>query len=587
MSNQSKGKGLSNEQRRLIRHKQKKADPRYYLRYEWSHPNRPEDNYDFRTNDGERKLEYLLDDEGPLKPENWGNINLLLMARGCLKSTSLIGIYNWALDMIPSVDTYMIAPTRDPPVSGFIDKFRNNARNTPLYDNLEKESLSHHKFSQKVPDGNGGSKTTYSSLKTQTAFNPDRIRGPHVAISCADEFQDISQESFSMLLQVTDQSLPNEDHIDAPIIFLIGTPKEKNSLFHELWLKSDQASWDGDEKEWVQESEVGEYRDDSDDSDIDHDSFTVRGWHIDQPNSPLQSHNPSKVEFNRKTYSERQFTNECLAKFYSPQDDLLGQEDVLSSFQDGVGFRNSRRSEESKVVLTADWGGGSGKDAADTVFTAAELIEDEEQFIETDAYCEAIENDITVPYQIYVLDHEFLDHGLTKPEEEDKFREWVEKFQPDDICIDQGHNGSRRDRLRDTYGDIVKGIKYGNVSPPTDIRWKENEIGETIIGNVDKTHVCEKMVDNFKDGRYVIPSDSLGSPEERGSDAQKLISQLTSPFEEQKQTTSGNKRLYIQSERNDDSFDTFVYQYVGMDFMAGLTPNISASDLDLMARAGY
>lgn len=559
-----------------------------YLRYNWSHPNRPSQPYDFKTNDGERKLNYLLDDRGPLNPDEWADLNIFLMARGCLKTTTTLGITNWAIDKFP-VEFYMTAPTQDPPITEYVSKFENNARNTPLYDDgrVEKEALGHHKYKKEVPDGNGSTNTQFSALKTQTAYNPDRLRGPHCHGGVVDEAQDITQESFTMFLQMIDQGLPNEPSAPFPTVFLIGTPKEKNTLLHRLYLLSNQRTWDGDEQEWIDESDVGEFKPESgEDDDTDVDSYTIKSWHIDQPNSPLESHNESQIKFNKQIHSKRQFQNEVLAQFYSPESDLLSDTHVTAAFDDSRGFRNSRRHDDTEVVITADWGGGSGKDASDTVFTVGEFIEDEGRFVETDAYINAAENDIRVPYQIHVLKHEFLDHSIEKPAEMEKLGEWIERFSADTVLVDQGHNGSRRTQLRNKYGDIILGCKYGNVSPPTEVRWKENNVGENTIANVDKTHVCEKFVDYFRDGRFVIPSQDIGAPEDRGSDAQRLISQLTAPFEEQKDVPTG-KRLYIQNDRNDDSFHTFNYQFVANDFIQALEPNIGPESITMNTRVGY
>jgi len=73
------------------------------MRNAWQHPNDPTRGYDFYTDEGpppedpdERDedeeygdfLHYLAHEDGPLKPENWGDIVILNFARGCLKTTT-------------------------------------------------------------------------------------------------------------------------------------------------------------------------------------------------------------------------------------------------------------------------------------------------------------------------------------------------------------------------------------------------------------------------------------------------------------------------------------------------------------------
>ena len=79
--------GMPDELRQKLPH-----DIRLYMRNFWQHPNDPTREYDFHDDTGEKFLHYLAHDDGPLVPENWGDIVLLNFARGCLKTTTAVGI---------------------------------------------------------------------------------------------------------------------------------------------------------------------------------------------------------------------------------------------------------------------------------------------------------------------------------------------------------------------------------------------------------------------------------------------------------------------------------------------------------------
>jgi hypothetical protein len=51
-------------------------EPKLWVRNMLSHPNSPERQYDFYDSSGENFLHFLVDDEGPMEPDNWGAVNV-------------------------------------------------------------------------------------------------------------------------------------------------------------------------------------------------------------------------------------------------------------------------------------------------------------------------------------------------------------------------------------------------------------------------------------------------------------------------------------------------------------------------------
>lgn len=555
---------MSAEEARKLRRQQMRSDPRMWCRYNWNHPNDIEREYDFRTNDGE-PLTYLVNDKGPFNPDQWADINILMMARGCLKTTSTIGITEWAVDSHPSCEAFMTAPHNDA-VQEFMGKFKDLVHDTPLEQKRERDRFSHQKFKHNVRMGDDDDTTAiFSHLKSKSAWNADEgLRGPHSHIGIIDEFQDVDEKTMAMMLEMIDREIPDVPYF--PTIFIIGTPKLKNSYFHKKWLQSNQREWDGDEQAWIDHDDVGAITADGVEG-----SFTIKGWKIDQYNSPL--HDDARIEFKRQDRSEREFENEVLANFYSPEDDLLSEEHIRRCFDPDIGFRNTRQFEPSvsNVVITVDWGGGQGEDAADTVFMAGEAIESGEGM-----------ND----YECTLLDVDFLDHDLTGNQELERVREWISRYNPDHVLVDEGHNGTRRETLQDEYGNqTVHGCLYGNIKPTEDVRWHRNEAEQKVFATVHKTYVAESMVDAFKDGKFIIPSASFDADAStKNSFVRKLIEQLSAPYKDYDDTPSGQKKLKILSERNDDAFDTMTYLWCGIEHVH---TGAELTDFSMGAMPGY
>lgn len=534
---------MSPEEARKLRRKQMRSDPRMWCRYNWRHPNDVEREYDFRTNDG-TPLNYLVDDKSPFNPEQWADINILMMARGCLKTTSTIGITEWAVDSFPQCEAFMTAPHNDA-VQEFMGKFKDLVHNTSLEQKRSRDRFSHQKFEHTVRMGDDDTTTIFSHLKSKSAWNADEgLRGPHSHIGIIDEFQDVDEKTIAMMLEIIDREIPDVPYF--PTIFIIGTPKLKNSYFHRKWLQSNQREWDADEQAWIDHDDVGEITADGVDG-----SFDIKGWKIDQYNSPL--HDNARIEFKRQDRTEREFENEVLANFYSPEDDLLSEQHIRAAFDPELEFRSSRRvdTSASDLIITVDWGGGQGEDAADTVLMAGESMQVGPQ---------------PFNYECTLLDAEFVDHDLTGNQELDKVRDWIGRFNPDHVLVDEGHNGTRRETLQDEYGQIVHGCLYGNIKPAEDVRWHRNDVERKVFATVNKTYVAESFVDAFKDGKFVIPTGSFDeSATSKNTFVRKLVKQLTAPYKDYDSTPSGQKKLKVLSDRNDDAFDTMTYLWCGIE----------------------
>ena len=518
-----------------------REDPRLYVRNAWRHPNDQSRSYDFRTTDGEKRLDYLLSDGGPLDPDCWGGINILLMARGLLKTTTLQAIVNWALQFYgpQGFEGYMAAP-RDDQKDEFVKKLRQKVEWSGLDQYREKDALGHQKFKFDLED-----RTTYSHFMADSGWGGgDAMRGPHSHLGIYDEFQDATPKSFNAgFYEVIDQSIAGVSHF--PVMFLMGTPKMEGSFFEEMWQRSDQREWMPDQGEWVAQDDAQEYG-------TGDDTMEVRGWHIDQIKAPL--HSESDIAAKRDMKTEQEFKNEVLAEFYSPEDHLLSERHIESICDPSETFVTQPRYDDSFVTVGIDWGGGSDRKAADTVIVTMEHTEFE------DGVAESIVNSI-----------DFLDEALTKSEEFEELEKRILQFDPDRVIVDEGYGSKRREDLqngtntmRQSGYDRVAGCRFGNISDTNKIKWKDES--EKDLFTADKTHMAKSFVDFVKAQRLTIPSTNL-SVGGHGNDSAmgtKLFRQLTSPYEEKKETRSGRKKTTITSKsgNNDDAFDAFLYAWI-------------------------
>lgn len=531
-----------------------KADPRYYMANFWRHPSDPSRNYDFKTTDGEH-LYYMTDEDSPLKPENWGDINVLLFCRGGLKTTTVLGITNWATDMYPTVEVDMTAP-REHQTHEYVERFKDRAEESGLAKRRTRNKLSHQKFRQKVSGEHGNEHVVYSHLKQRTGWGGgDSFRGLHGNLGVIDEFQDADEDMFSNFQELVTEKIPDNDIF--PTTFIIGTPKRKSSFYHKMWQASDQKTWDQEKREWIQQDEADSWGDD------DIGSFEVRGWHLDAHNCPLKDE--AEIEFKRSQYSERRFKNEVEAKFYSPEDDLLTVEDIRQIYDPDNGFRDRRRYADSDVVVAVDWGGGKGDKSSDTMFMAGEKYID-------DAGDEVIE----------VLNIDFLDSSATRYEEQNQLEQWLMKYQADKCVVDYGHGSTRVEALQDGqdthdpdgYPNLVKACQYGNVKDRSEIKW-ESSSGKKRFFTCNRSHMMESTVSAIKDGDFIIPSGDLEF-DRNTADGHKLESQLTAPYIDKDETPSGKKKVRIEADRNDDAMHTLTYLWIGFNQVLGSSRQVSS-----------
>ncbi|MDB9247462.1 hypothetical protein PN419_00375 [Halorubrum ezzemoulense] len=522
-----------------------KADPREYVRNSWRHPNDPTRRYDFRTTDGQKELDYLLNDASPLNPEHWGGINILLMGRGLLKTTTLQMIVSWAIQFYgpKGFEAYMGAPREDQ-YEEFTEKLRTKIEWAGLDDYRQKNAASHQKFKFEV-DG----RPVYSHFKADSGWGGgDAMRGPHSHLGIYDEFQDADKRSFNAgFYEVIDQSIAGVPYF--PVIFIMGTPKMEGSFFNEMWERSDKREWRpdlGDDGAWLQ-------TDDPDTYGTGSDAVEVHGWHIDQPTAPL--HTEADIKAKRDLKDEQEFHNEVLARFYSPEDHLLSERHIDNVANPEMGFVRERRSEDNWVTIGVDWGGGTDRKAADTVI----VVMEHESF--EDGVTQSVVDRVT-----------FIPEDWSKDDEYQKLEEQILRFDPDRIIVDEGYGSKRREDLQEgnytmdsTGYDEVVGCRYGNVSDVDKVKWKDTD--DKNLFTADKTHMSKSFVDFVKSGRLTLPAADIDTGAHGQDDATgtRIYRQLTAPYEEKKDMPSGRRktRIATDSTQNDDAFHAFIYAWMG------------------------
>jgi hypothetical protein len=554
-------------------------DIRLYMSNFWQHPNVPTRDYDFYDDPKENKLNYLVHDDSPLVPGNWGDIVVLNFARGCLKTTTAVAAADWAVSQYPMVEVDVTAP-RQEQFGEVMDRFKGAVKNSGMEQLRTKNNISHQKFERQLADGNGDPVNVSADVKARSAWGDgDALRGLHGHLGIIDEFQDVDEAMFSTFLEAVDQSVPQVDYF--PTIIVIGTPKMANSFFNDLWEMSDQKDWTGDD--WDAQSEPDEFipqelKDRRRDlraeieqletlrgnEEVDQDAleaeieskqeaadsiqgYTVTGWHIDQHASPL--HDDAKIEFKRQKYTEKKFKNEVLAEFYTPENDLLADEHVKEAFDDDMGFRQRRQYDDSEVVIGVDWGGGDSEGASDTVLVVGERVEMDDE------------------YTIIVRDIDFLDPDLNKQAELEEVEQRIRDYEADRVAVDEGYGAKQREDLQDgnniwnTDGwDEVCGIIYGNIKDKDEPKFSENRFDDSAYCTVARTHMIENMVSDFKAGRIDIPAADL--TDGRDGTRQRLVDHLTAPYTDRTETSDGKKKLKVMADRNDDAFQAFTYMWI-------------------------
>lgn len=568
-------------------------DIRLYMKNFWRHPNDPSRRYDFYTDDGPPEegksedetgeyLSYLTHDEGPLVPENWGDIVILNFARGCLKTTTATAAADWGVSQFPMIEIDITAP-RQEQFSEVMDRFKEAAKNSGIEQLRTKNNISHQKFERQL-ENDGDPVHVSADVKARSAWGEgDALRGLHGHLGIIDEFQDVDEAMFSTFLEAVDQSVPKVPYF--PTIFVIGTPKMGNSFFHQLWKMSDRKDWDADAEEWVAEDTADEFlpqelkdrrrklRREADElrellgnDEVDQDAlkaeieskedaadriegYTVTGWHIDQYASPL--HDDAKIEFKRQKYTEKKFKNEVLAQFYTPENDLLSDDHVKDAFDRDHGWTNKRQygDDESTVVMGVDWGGGSAEGASDTVIIVGEKVHHDDE------------------PKIIIRNLKFLDPDLNKQDELEEVEQMIRDYEVDRIAVDEGYGAKQREDLQngnnlwnDDGYDNVCGIIYGNIKDKDKPKFAENNFTDSAYCTVARTHMIENMVSYFKDGKIEIPAADL--TDGREGTEQQLIDHLTAPYTDRKETSGGKKKLKVMADRNDDAFQALTYAYI-------------------------
>jgi len=488
----------------------------------------------------------------------------------------------WAVSEFPFVEVDVTAPRQDQ-YQEVMDRFKEHVRQSGLDAFRTKNNISHQKFERTLERQDGEHVPVEADVKARSAWGSgDALRGLHGHLGVLDESQDTDEGMFSNFLEVVDQSVSQVDYF--PTIVLIGTPKMTGSFFHNIWQMSDQKTWDDDAGEWVSEGDADEFmppsmrerRDEIDDTlerlrdrlgDAGEDererieeriaeleaerddipSYSVTGWHIDQYASPL--HDNAKIEFKREQYSEKEFRNEVLAEFYTPENDLLTDGDVENALVDAT-FTRGRVFSDSEVIIGVDWGGGDSSEASDTVIVVLERIAEDDG-----------------DKRLIVRDLDFVDSDANKQEELEAVEQRIRDYEADRVAVDEGYGSKQREDLQDGNNiwnddgwDQVCGTIYGNVSDQGSPSFQESGYEDSRYCTVARTHMCESMVADFKDGNIEIPKNDLSFA--RDGDGTKLVDQLTAPYTDRKETAGGKRKKKVLADRNDDAFHALVFAWI-------------------------
>lgn len=573
------GDDVPAETKRKLRH-----NPSLWVRNGLKHPVDPSRDYDFKTEDG-TPLTHLLHEDSWIHPENFADINVLLLARGELKSTSTGWIEAWAHDAWPQFHSYIIAPSKGQ-VIDFVEPIRETYIEQADMDGRRvTNNKTNQVFKTYRKDESGDVNPVMGRLQTDSGYSEKSVRGKHSQLGITDETQDLTQRVFNVFLPSIDQGLPEVDWF--PTVFCIGTPKETGSFYHDLWERSDKRTWDAEQGEWIIQEEVDPYtlsaeelRDLPGSYDLDDidEEYTVHGWHVDWINSPL--HSMADVARAKKQMGEMEFANEVLANFYDPEDNLLSDGDVKACFNTDYNFRQQPYNREHTTAVMADWGGGSDDNASDTIFLAAERIpydNEDDEFI--------------------VLNVKYLDPSQRNREQIREVEKWIKQYDTDVTLVDYGFGEQAMESLQhgddtiepDGYMDTVSAVHYGNVKDRTDIKWVTDDNNNDLFFTCDKSRTATRMVEMFRDQQWVLPradSDSSGlSLRTSDDDGVRLLEQLTSPYKTLSETTTGRKRVDIETPGNhrDDAFDVFSYGFLAFKEMG---KNDAVTDFATNSRPG-
>lgn len=560
------GDDVSREVRETLR-----SDPKLWVRNALRHPVDPSRPYDFKTEDGETSLDHLLSDKSWLNPDEWADINVLLLARGELKSTSTGWIQTWAHDAYPQLHSYYIAPSKDQVIDFYGPIRETYVEQAKMDGRRNTNNKTTQVFKTYREDEDGDINPILGRMQTDSGYSEKSVRGKHSQLGITDETQDLSERVFNVFLPAIDMGLPNADW--APTVFCIGTPKETGSFYHDLWERSDKRTWDAEKGEWIIQEDVDPYELSAEDVadlpgnvelDDDSEAYTVHGWHVDWINSPL--HSTADIARAKEQMGDMEFANEVLAKFFDPEDNLLSDGDVKACFSKTERFRESPRDRDNTVAVVADWGGGADQNASDTVFLAIEEIE---------------YPDGTAEY--LVLNVEFLEPDQRNREQIRNYERWLKQYDADVGLVDYGFGEQAMESLQhgddtiepDGYMDTVSAVHYGNVKDKTDIKWVEDEQNNNLFFTCDKSRSATRMVESVRDQQWVLPratGETTGlSLNNSGDGGVKLLEQLTAPYKTLTETRKGKKRVDIETPGNhrDDAFDVFTFGWLALNEVSG------------------
>jgi hypothetical protein len=539
------------------------------------HPVDPSRPYDFKTVDGE-PLDHLLHEDSWLYPENFADINVLLLARGELKSFSTGAIATWAHDAFPQHHTYYIAPSNDQVVD-YVEPIRETYVEQAEMDGRR---ITNNKKSQvfKTPykTEGGDVNPVLGRFQTDSGYSEKSVRGKHSQLGITDETQDLTERVFNIFVPAIDKQLPTVPWF--PTIFCIGTPQESGSFYEDLWERSDKRTWDAEAGEWEIQEEVDPYELSAEDVaelpgnvELDNaESYTVHGWHVDWINSPL--HDGADIARAQNQMGEMRFHNEVLAQFYEPEDNLLSDQDIYEVLTPEYNFRESPYNDDTRTVVVADWGGGKDKNASDTIIAAAEEITYE------DGQTEYI-----------LLNIDFLDTSLRNREQIREYEKYLLQYDPEIGLVDYGFGEQAMESLQegddtmddDGYMETVSAVHYGHIKNKSEIKWTTDDDGNQLFFTCDKARSASLMVESVRDGQWILPKENSqgdGLSLERSSDdGVRVLEQLTAPFKTLSEGNTGKKRIYIETPGNsrDDAFDVFTFMSLAFQEVGDTTETVT------------
>lgn len=156
----------------------------------------------------------------------------------------------------------------------------------------------------------------------------DAVRNIDADVAIVDEAQDIQSSAFPVIRE-------NMAHSWLKKFIVIGTPKEANSPFENLWNMSDRREWDKETGKWIKT--VSEPR-------------PFVGFHVSQEMAPWIT--KEELEAKKMHYTQQQFYNEVLGLFYKGLGRPITIEDLFACTNRDIGFQSFAEDTYAGV----DWG---------------------------------------------------------------------------------------------------------------------------------------------------------------------------------------------------------------------------------------